>query len=154
MNDLKNYLVQDHKECDGLFSKLENAIYKSDINSAKAYFYDFYRRTKRHFYIEEEILFPEFERITASTMGPTQVMRMEHQDINFQLDEINKLMEQEKIEEKEIAQIQSILENILFILQQHNLKEEQILYNMMEKFFQETQKNELLNKIKNLEYEF
>ncbi|GIX42897.1 MAG: hypothetical protein KatS3mg129_2630 [Leptospiraceae bacterium] len=150
MESLKEYLTKDHKECDEFFAKVENALHSEKIEEAKNAFLEFYQRTKRHFVIEEDILFPEFEAITVNTMGPTQVMRMEHQDMNYQLDVLKSLLEKEKISKEEINEAKNTLENILFILQQHNMKEEQILYNMMENVFSDSLKKELLEKIKTI----
>jgi len=150
MQILKEYLTQDHKECDSLFAKLENKIHSKDVETAKIDFEEFYQRTIRHFIIEEDILFPEFEALTGQTMGPTQVMRMEHSDMKYQLDELKNIFEKKEISKDLVQEIKNILESLLFILQQHNIKEEQILYNMMENVFDAEKKKQLLEKIQQI----
>ena len=122
MQLLKDYLTKDHKECDSLLAKLENKIHSKEIETAKKDFEEFYQRTIRHFLLEEDILFPEFEAMTGETMGPTQVMRMEHSDMRYQLEELKNIFEKKEISKDLVQEIKNILESLLFILQQHNLK--------------------------------
>jgi iron-sulfur cluster repair protein YtfE (RIC family) len=43
---------------------------------------------EQHFQKEEEVLFPAFEQSTGNTMGPTRVMRLEHQQMREALAEM------------------------------------------------------------------
>ncbi|MFN3605297.1 MAG: hemerythrin domain-containing protein [Leptonema sp. (in: bacteria)] len=142
---LKEYLTKDHKECDQLFANFENSLQKKDFENILKTLDGFTKKTIRHFKIEEEILFPLFEEKTQNTMGPTQVMRMEHQEISFYLEELKKLSE--NLNSNTIHTMLSITETIVFLLQQHNLKEEQILYTMFERVLDH--QDQLLEKISN-----
>jgi hypothetical protein len=48
----------------------------------------FDRTMRHHFAMEEEVLFPAFERTTGMVRGPTMVMRMEHTQMRALLDQI------------------------------------------------------------------
>ncbi len=62
------------------------------------------------------------------TMGPTQVMRMEHSQIRSLLEEMR-----EAIFHGEQENFFSLSETLLIMTQQHNMKEENVLYPMCEK---------------------
>lgn len=143
---LKEYLTEDHKTCDQLFANLEKSVQNNEKENIQNYFYEFTKRILRHFKIEEEVLFPLFEEKTKNTMGPTHVMRIEHQDILSQIEEIKTLSFD--LNKKNLSKILSILETTLFLLQQHNLKEEQILYTMLERILDNQE--EILKEIKNI----
>ncbi len=151
METIKEYLVKEHKLCDEELALLEKNIHSNHILEAKEAFGKFYKNTDKHFRIEEELLFLEFENITQNTMGPTNVMRMEHQNIRLQLEEIKSILEKDTLDKRDLEAIKNIIENLFINLQQHNLKEEQILYNMFENVFNNDLKKELLLKIKNFQ---
>jgi len=60
-------------------------------------------------------------------MGPTQVMRMEH----IQMKQLFSEMEQ-AVKARDDAQYLGLSETLMMIMQQHNMKEEQMLYPMMD----------------------
>lgn len=142
--NLQEYLTQDHKLCDSYFTKLENSIKKKEVKEIKDYLENFYKRTRRHFKIEEEILFPLFEEKTKANSGPTYIMRIEHQDITQLIEELKQLGNE--LNKKNLEIMENLLESLLIILQQHNLKEEQILYPMMERILEN--QDEIIEKIK------
>ena len=59
------------------------------------------------------------------TMGPTQVMRMEHQQMRDLLDQA-----QAAIMAGDAEEYMGQAETLLIMMQQHNMKEENILYPM------------------------
>jgi iron-sulfur cluster repair protein YtfE (RIC family) len=82
---------------------------------------------ERHFGLEEQILFPAFEERTGMSAGPTQMMRSEHEGMRTMLADM-----QRAALVGDIDQYSGLAETLLLMLQQHNLKEEQILYPMMD----------------------
>jgi hemerythrin-like domain-containing protein len=70
-------------------------------------------------------LFPTFEAKTGMSMGPTQVMRMEHQQMRALFEDA-----QAAIESGDTDEYLGIAETLLIMMQQHNMKEENILYPM------------------------
>ncbi len=120
-------MAQDHKNCDQLFAKAENAASKEDWNTASQAFNEFVQAMERHLGIEEQEPFPAFEEETGILTGPTEMMRMEHEQMRTLFAEMKDALEQQNSDDYLGA-----AETLLIMMQQHNMKEEQILYNMMD----------------------
>jgi len=122
---ISNYMKQEHRECDALFAKTEEAIASENWDEANTQFLNFADETLRHFKKEEEELFPAFETQTGMTEGPTQVMRYEHEQVRNLLGKMA-----EALENNDRDAALSLAESLMILLQQHNMKEEQMLYAM------------------------
>ncbi|EDP74736.1 hemerythrin domain-containing protein [Hydrogenivirga sp. 128-5-R1-1] len=122
---IAQYLTEEHRKCDRLYAEAEEAVLKGDWDKAKELYEKFKEKTLLHFEKEEEVLFPEFEERTGMTMGPTQVMRMEHNQARELLERLGRA-----VEEKNKDEFLSAGESLMILIQQHNMKEEQILYPM------------------------
>ncbi len=125
MFTITEYLTEEHRECDDLYARVEELVNSERWEEAKIAFEAFKTETLKHFQREEEVLFPEFEGRTGIVMGPTQVMRMEH----AQAKELIQRMEQ-ALEKRDRKTFLSTGETFMILIQQHNMKEEQILYPM------------------------
>ncbi len=119
------YLTEEHRKCDQVYAQAEEAVSKGDWESARKLFEEFKEKTLLHFRKEEEVLFPEFEEKTGIVMGPTQVMRHEHAQARDLLERLEKA-----IESRDREAFLSAGESLMILIQQHNMKEEQILYPM------------------------
>ena len=75
--------------------------------------------------MEERVLFPQIERASGHSGGPTQVMRMEHEQMRGLFDNLAELIQNESRDE-----FLGGAETLLILMQQHNMKEEQIVYPM------------------------
>ena len=124
---IKQFMANDHRGCDQLFAKAENAAAKGDWESASEAFNEFVQAMERHLGIEEQILFPAFEEETGILTGPTEMMRMEHEQMRVLFSEMK-----ESVEQKDKDDYLGAAETLLIMMQQHNMKEEQILYNIMD----------------------
>ncbi|NPA27600.1 MAG: hemerythrin domain-containing protein [Epsilonproteobacteria bacterium] len=144
--EISNYLVKEHRECDDIFAKAEEAAAKGDFKKAKEEFLKFADETLHHFKKEEEELFPEFENMTGSSDGPTMVMRYEH-------DQVRGLMGKmaQAIEAEDKDAYLSLAESMMILLQQHNMKEEQMLYAMCDRVFDAAKKEEVISKMEKVE---
>jgi iron-sulfur cluster repair protein YtfE (RIC family) len=127
MDSLSHYMAEDHARCDDLFAEAENEVAGNDWPGAAAAFAAFNRGMLRHFALEEDILFPVFEDRTGMTSGPTMIMRDEHAQMRSVLDTM-KLA----IEKQDRDSYLGYAETLLMLMRQHNLKEEQILYPMID----------------------
>ena len=125
--NIKQFMAQDHRDCDLLFAKAENAATKDDWAAASQAFNAFIQAMERHFGVEEQVLFPAFEEETGVLTGPTEMMRMEHDQMRTLFAEMKDAMKQQNSDDYLGA-----AETLLIMMQQHNMKEEQILYNMMD----------------------
>ena len=125
MTTIRSFMTDDHRRCDDYFAEAEQAIGKKNIEAARAAFGHFRTAVLAHFECEEKTLFPTFEAKTGMSMGPTQVMRMEHQQMRALLDDA-----QTAIGTGDTEDYLGIAETLLIMMQQHNMKEENILYPM------------------------
>ena len=78
---IKSYFQRDHERLDNLFKEFQ-VTKACDIDSARKRFENFRRGLEQHMAWEENILFPLFESKTGMKYGgPTQVMRLEHEQL-------------------------------------------------------------------------
>ncbi|MDH5610900.1 MAG: hemerythrin domain-containing protein [Gammaproteobacteria bacterium] len=125
--NIKQFMSQDHKDCDYLFAKAEAAVSAEDWTTASQAFNEFIHAMDRHLGIEETELFPAFEETTGMKMGPTEMMRMEHDQMRVLFIEMRDALERQHSDD-----YLGVADTLLVLMQQHNMKEEQILYNMMD----------------------
>lgn len=117
----------DHRHCDALWAAVEAAANGRDAGATRAAFEAFDRATRRHLDMEEDVLFPAFEDETGMTMGPTRMMCMEHQQMRGVLARMATA--------SAAGDFGALLDHgdtLWMLTQQHNVKEEGILYPMCE----------------------
>ncbi|MDR2151415.1 MAG: hemerythrin domain-containing protein [Helicobacteraceae bacterium] len=122
---IKGYLSGDHRRCDELFAEIE-----ADFGEAKRRFGEIAHAYERHFEIEERIFFPQFEARSGMECGPTEIMRKEHAQMRALLEQMK-----EAIASGDKKRFAAIAETFVFLTQQHNSKEESILYPMGDRLF-------------------
>jgi hemerythrin-like domain-containing protein len=120
-------LPDHHRHCDDLFVAAEEAAQRGDWAAAATAFEHFYGQMKAHFEAEEGLLFPAFEAATGMSAGPTQMMRHEHEQMRSLLAQLATACAASDGEGYAGA-----AETLLMLMQQHNMKEENILYPMCE----------------------
>jgi len=136
-------MKDEHRECDTLFAGAEEAIALNKWEVGEKRFLAFANETLTHFKKEEEELFPTFEAQTGNTQGPTQVMRFEHEQVKGLIGKMA-----EVLEKKDRDAYLSLAESMMILLQQHNMKEEQMLYSMCDNILPPEIKEETLAKMK------
>ena len=122
MRTIAEFMTADHKACDNEFAAAETAALTDDWDDAEAAFKAFRDNMARHFRMEEEVLFPTLKS-SGGPAGPVQVMLMEHAQIRELLGQMGAA-----VERKDAEEYGGLSETLLMVMQQHNLKEEQILY--------------------------
>jgi iron-sulfur cluster repair protein YtfE (RIC family) len=70
------HLVSEHRECDELLHRAEQAINEGQLTEALVLLNRFSDMLNRHLQEEEQDWFPAFEKQTGMTSGPTMVMRL------------------------------------------------------------------------------
>jgi len=123
MTDIVEYMTDRHRECDELFADAEAAVINANWTQANKMWQEFSAELEAHLQAEEQILFPKFQAATGMTSGPTQVMRMEHQQMRALIKVINKALSQQSKDE-----FLGLSETLMVLIQQHNMKEEMMLY--------------------------
>ena len=140
--EISQYLIPDHRECDNIFARAEAAAAQGDFALTKEEFLKFADETLLHFKKEEEQFFPKFEEITGSSEGPTMVMKHEHEQVRGLMGKMA-----QAIESEDKDAYLSLAESMMILLQQHNMKEEQMLYAMADRVLQADGKSELIAKM-------
>lgn len=118
-------LFQHHKHCDEIFADAESACNSGDWGAGEKAFTLLRDQLEMHFSSEEELLFPAFENATGMTSGPTEVMRGEHRQMRDLLAQMDGALAA-----RDSDAFGGAAETLLILMQQHNMKEENILYPM------------------------
>ena len=125
---LAGFFAQDHRDCDSRWAELEGLLDSGNSDAANQAWREFDDGMRRHFAMEEDVLFPAFDaRSGMGGGGPTAMMRMEHQQMRGLLDQIGTAMSSGDTEEA-----LDLGDTLLMVIQQHNVKEEGMLYPMAE----------------------
>ena len=128
---IKEFLATDHSKCDNLFAMMEEVAVKS-LTEAKPLCEEFIANTEKHFQMEEKVMFLEFETKTGMTQGPTMMMRQEHTQMRALMKNMLEAIEQDNKDK-----FFGYSETLMILLQQHNMKEEQMLYPMAQQHLSE-----------------
>ena len=125
MTSITEYMTGDHRHCDEVLASLEEVVNKGDWEQAGALTNTFLEMMEHHISMEEQVLFPAFEQKTGMTSGPTMIMREEHKQMR------NLFMQlQSALDSRQSDDFLDTSETLLILMQQHNMKEEGILYPM------------------------
>ena len=128
MTSIGEYMAKEHRQCDEAFARAEDAASSGDWAAAQAAFGAFHGAMQRHLALEEDKLFPAFEEATGmSGAGPTQMMRVEHEQMRGLFDEMK-----QAAAARDSARYLGLSETLLVLMQQHNIKEESMMYPMIE----------------------
>jgi len=125
MTRITDTMAGDHHRCDLIFAEAEASVSDSNWDVGTAQFNEFHTAMEHHFSMEEDVLFPTFEEASGMTMGPTQMMRMEHTQMRQLFSDMVQAVEKQDKDE-----YLGLSETLMMIMQQHNMKEEQMLYPM------------------------
>ena len=128
MSTILEFLGSDHRACDDLFASAEAAAAQKNWDSARSLFGQFQAAMAHHLAMEENVLFPAFESRTGMSSGPTQVMRMEH----VQMRDLMQEMANAVAAGNQDSYL-GLSETLNMLMQQHNLKEENMLYPMSDR---------------------
>jgi iron-sulfur cluster repair protein YtfE (RIC family) len=128
MSTILEFLGSDHRACDDLFATAEAAAAQKNWDSARSLFGQFQAAMAHHLAMEEDVLFPAFESRTGMSSGPTQVMRMEHAQMRDLMQEMAKAVAAGNQDS-----YLGLSETLNMLMQQHNLKEENMLYPMSDR---------------------
>jgi len=131
MSTIKEYLTNDHRKCDEIFASME-AKAADSLESAREETQKFIDDMEKHFQMEERVMFFEFETKTGMTQGPTAMMRQEHIQMRGLMSQLI-----EAIDNNNKDKFFGLSETLMILLQQHNMKEEQMLYPMAQQHLSE-----------------
>jgi len=126
LRTVSDALAWDHDRLDAIERAAFAARDRGDVDEAARLFDAFARGLGRHIAFEEQLLFPAFEDATGhpAGSGPTEVMREEHRIIRALLAEIAREMRDPAASPVDRRR------SLAWVLEEHNVKEEQMLYPM------------------------
>ena len=126
MTTISEYMLRGHEACDELFARAENAA-GSWPDAAKA-LAAFRSALLEHIAMEEDVLFPAFEAESGmGEGGPSAAMRAEHAQMRALLDQMR-----DAVERRDEKAYLGLADTLLVLMQQHNMKEESMMYPMIE----------------------
>ena len=138
MGAISEFMGRDHERLDALLEELRTP---AAATRAKELFARFDAGLRAHIVWEEEIFFPAFEEKTGMrSMGPTAVMRMEHETIKQLLQAIEQAVETS-------APTTDSADTLAEVLSAHNLKEENVLYPALDQSLPAEEASVLLARI-------
>lgn len=142
---IQDLLHSDHARLYNLFEDHSAELDVDNVMLASIRFDEFQAGLLRHIKMEEEVLIPAYEKKTEITMGPTHIMRVEHQEIQGFLKKMVDLLNEAKIEglSKREA-IKELGNQIHEYLKLHIQKEEGILYPSSDQVIQGKEREELI----------
>jgi hemerythrin-like domain-containing protein len=138
-------MTGDHKRCDNLFLEAEKFVVKGDWGNAQKLYNEFHKAVEQHFAMEEQVLFPDFERAHGSEVGPTQVMRYEHEQMRSLMQAL-----QQAVADNNKDSFLGEADTLLVLMQQHNAKEEMMLYPMTDQMLAD-QSDEVISRMQAVE---
>ena len=132
MKTICDYLAAEHVRCDQLFAKVETCIGQREWETASGEFCIFEDVMARHIAMEEDILFPAFMDAVHSASAPLTMLRIEHQ----RLKAIFKLF-YNSLQNRDLRGFTLHADSYVLLIQQHSVKEEQMLYPLLDRILAE-----------------
>jgi iron-sulfur cluster repair protein YtfE (RIC family) len=127
MTNISDFMTNNHRDCDDLFAAAEESVANGKWPKAQTEFEAFRGEMERHLGMEEDVFFPAFDAKTGMEGGPTHVMRSEHAQMRTLIDNMA-----QALAAKDGDTYLGVAETLMIMMQQHNMKEEQMLYRMMD----------------------
>jgi hemerythrin-like domain-containing protein len=125
---LREYFTADHRDCDAQWAAVETSVDAGNAQDIEASWSRFDTGMRRHLDMEEQVLFPAFEQRTGMVdAGPTFVMRGEHTQMRGVLEQMAGALAG-----GDHRELLDLGDTLLMLIQQHNSKEERMLYPLAE----------------------
>lgn len=124
---IKEIMTNDHRECDSGFENIEFFISNNKKSEALILFNNWVKKNLIHFDIEENIIFPKLSEKLGMDIPPVKMMLLEHAQIKNLIKEMDISLRTDDIET-----FLGLADSCFMLIQQHNMKEEQILYTLID----------------------
>lgn len=132
MPSISAIMQDNHRHCDELYATVEEAVANGDWDGAERSWQAFSAEFHAHVDQREEgQLFPALEAANGPA-GPVAVMRSEHEQMRAL---VNQLQQSLTVRDRE--EFLGLGETLMLLTQQHNMKEENILYPIMDQLIGE-----------------
>ena len=124
-SEITDAFTSDHHRCDLLLAEAERQFAGGDWPAAEGAAEGLADAMERHFALEEGVLFPELAQIFRVAEHPIEVMLAEHTQMRALFADLR-----DAVASQDKSAALGILETLHFLVQQHNYKEEGVLYPM------------------------
>ena len=128
---ISTVLESEHRWIDERFQRFRQHLSEGQVDAAL--FEEAAKVLHRHIYLEEEIVFSELE--ARGMQGPPDVMAQEHGEICRFLNRILELVHGNTSP----GQVQGVFNALVSLLEEHNFKEEKILYPAADRLLDSSQ---------------
>lgn len=129
MSTINDYMTKHHRDCDAAFGRAEKCAAAMNWTGLAREANSVLAELERHIVAEEELLFPAFEERTGMRGGgPAAVMRMEHEQIRGLMARMGAAAGAH-----DSAQYLKASHALLELLETHNMKEENMMYPMLDR---------------------
>ncbi len=127
MKNISDRMQGHHRLCDEQYASAEAAVAEQDWETASTGWKAFAAELRRHIDdLEEGRLFPALEA-AGGPAPPLLVMRSEHEQMRALLAQMD-----QALAARDSDEFLGLGETLMLLTQQHNMKEESILYPMMD----------------------
>lgn len=129
---ISTFMQKNHRACDESYVSVEEAVAGEDWERADRDWSAFSREFDLHVTEREENqLFPALEA-AGGPPGPIAVMRSEHEQMRALIAQM-----EQALAAREREEFLGLGETLMLLSQQHNMKEENILYPIMDQYIPE-----------------
>lgn len=128
MDLISDVMIRHHRDCDAGFARAGASAANADWERLRRECAGTLAEIERHIALEEELLFPAFEARTGmGEGGPTATMRTEHEQMRGMFAQMRAAAEA-----RDAARYLETSDTLLALLQVHNVKEESMMYPMLD----------------------
>ncbi len=121
MNTTNNWLIHDHHKYDEMLTECEMAAEMADWKDAVRLFNEFTNDLKLHMQLEDEIIYPLFEKKSADAIDAMTELHEQHEDLVRLLTDLVSV-----IKNKNIDHFMESLVPLHKIMNEHNQFEEEV----------------------------
>lgn len=125
MNDTNNWLIHDHRKYDEMLTECEMAAEMADWKDAVRLFNEFTNDLKLHMQLEDEVIYPLFEKKGAEAEDAMTELHEQHEDLVRLLTDLVSV-----IKNKNIDHFMESLVPLHKIMNEHNEFEEEVFQRM------------------------
>ena len=134
-------LSGDHDDIDEALAEVLLATHRRAWEQAAADLQDLLEHLRRHVAIEEDILFPLFDR-RLKTVGPTRILRLEHRRLTRSFEAML-----DAIRAHSLDGVSAAIRGVDEVLPHHMAKEESILYPAIDRVLSDDEQETVVERI-------
>lgn len=136
MDTICNFLILDHHRCDDLFNQALAWTQQRKWEEASRIFRAFHDALRQHIRLEEKVVLPAFVQAMADGASPVAMLHLEHERIRGITDRML-----EALERMDAIDFVLHAETYQLLMQQHTMKEEDMLYPLLDKILMRNRVN-------------